>query len=224
MKKTFCALLITLSISLTACVAPAGETASVQANEGLPLVKKDMHGELRVHSSVNWNGYTAILLERATVEFTKNWARNQENRGGNRPTEENMGRIRTELSELLDEVFRQELTTDGIFTLSDTPAADALRITPKIVDLNIYAPDRMREYIGYALADSKGSMTLVLEIHDSVSGALLAQMTENREDPRMGYFEWTTNGTNLQAARFMFMRWGNRLREWLIEARTLARE
>jgi hypothetical protein len=223
MKKTFCALLISLSISLTACVTTAGESASAQATDRLPLVKKNMHGEWRLDSSANWNGYTAILLERATVEFTKNWARDQRDRG-NRPTEENMGRIKTEVSELLDEVFRQELTTDGVFTLGDTPAADVLRITPRIVDLNIYAPDRMRDHIGYSLADSKGSMTLVLEIHDSVSGALLAQMTENREDPRMGYFEWTTNGSNLQAARFMFMRWGNKLRAWLIEARTLARE
>lgn len=223
MKKTFCALLISLSISLTACVAPSGESASAQATDSLPLVKKDMHGEWRLDSSANWNGYTAILLERATVEFTKNWARDQTDHG-NRPTEENMGRIKTEVSELLDEVFRRELPKKNVFTISDTPAEDVLRITPKIVDLNIYAPDRMRDHIGYALTDSKGSMTLEIEIHDSVSGVLLAKMTDNREDPHMGYFEWTTSGTNLQAARNMFVRWASKLHKRLIAARTPAKD
>jgi len=222
MKKTFCALLITLSISLTACVTPSGESESAQATDSLPLVKKDTHGEWRLDSSVNWNGYTAILLERATVEFHKNWARDQRDRGGNRPTEENMGRIKTELSELLDEVFRRELPKKNVFTISDTPAENVLRITPKITDLNIYAPDRMRDHIGYSLTDSKGSMRLEIEIRDSVSGVLLAKMIDHREDPQMGYFEWTTDGTNLQAARNMFVRWANKLHKRLIDARTSA--
>jgi hypothetical protein len=224
MKKTFCALLITLSISLTACVTPAGESESTQATDGPPLVKKDMHGEWRLDSSANWNGYTAILLERATVEFQENWARDQRDRGGNRPTEENMGRIKTELSELLDEVFKRELPKKNVFTISDTPAEGVLRITPKITDLNIYAPDRMRDHIGYSLADSKGSMRLEIEIHDSISGVLLAKMSDHREDPHRGYFEWTTEGTNLQAARNMFVRWANKLHKWLTDARTPARD
>jgi len=224
MKKTSCLLLIALIVSLASCVVPAGESASAQPADGLQLVKKDQHGEWRLDSRANWSGFTGIQLEKATVDFTENWARDQKYRSGNRPTEENMGRIRTELSELLDEVFRQELTANDTFRMSDNPGADVMRITPKITDLNIYAPDRMRDHIGYSLADSKGNMTLTVEVRDSVSGTLLAQMTDNREDPGKGYFEWTTSGTNQRAARFMFVRWADKLREWLIDARSPARE
>jgi len=95
-----------------------------------------------------------------------------------------------------------------------------MRITPRITNLNIYAPDRMRDHIGSSFADSKGNMTLELEIYDSVSGTLLARMVDSQEDRQKGYMEWATSGTNRRAARFMFIRWADKLREWLINART----
>ena len=61
-------------------------------------------------------------------------------------------------------------------------------------------------------------MTLMLEIHDSVSGALLAKARDNRDDPHKGYLEWTNAGTNRRSARLMLMRWARGLREWLEEA------
>ena len=130
-----------------------------------------------------------------------------------------MGRIKSDLSELLDEVFREELVTNDDFTMCDTSGENVMRITPRITNLNIYAPDRMRDYIGSSFADSKGSMTLELEIVDSVSGTLLARMVDSREDPQKGYMEWATSGTNRRAARFMFIRWADKLRDLLIEAR-----
>jgi hypothetical protein len=208
-----------MAITLLPCAVMAKNPEPGQSTDDLRLVKKSRHGELRVATNANWNSFTHIKLERATVEFSKNWARNQKNRMGNRPTEENMERIKSDLSELLDEVFRQELSADDGFTMSDGSGENVMRITPRIVDLNINAPDRMRDYIGYSLADSKGSMTLELDIHDSVNGTLLAQMVDSREDPQHGYMEWANSGTNRRAARFMFIRWAGKLYDLLEEAR-----
>jgi hypothetical protein len=218
-KKPFQSFLIILAITLLPCAVMAKTAEPEQSTDGLRLVKKSRHGELRVVTNANWNSFTHIRLERATVQFSKHWARNQKNRMGNRPTEENMERIKSDLSELLDEVFRQELTADNGFTMSDTNGENVMRITPRVVDLNINAPDRMRDYIGYSLADSKGSMTLELDITDSVNGTLLAQMVDSREDPQHGYMEWANSGTNRRAARFMFIRWAGKLYDLLEEAR-----
>ncbi len=218
-KKHFHSFLIIMAITLLSCAVMAASPEPGQSTDGLRLVKKDPHAELRVNTNEDWSRFTQIRLERATVEFSKNWARNQKNRAGNWPTEENMERIKSDLSELLDEVFRQELTAENGFTMSDTRGENVMRITPRIVDLNINAPDRMRDYIGYSLADSKGSMTLELDIHDSVNGTLLAQMVDSREDPQHGYMEWANSGTNRRAARFMFIRWAGKLDDLLEEAR-----
>ena len=218
-KKHFHSFLIIMAITLLSCAVMAKTPEPEQSTDGLRLVKKGPHGELRVKTNTDWNRFTQIRLERATVDFSKNWARNQKTRVGNRPTEENMERIKSDLSELLDEVFRQELTADDGFTMSDTRGENVMRITPRIVNLNINAPDRMRDYIGYSLADSKGSMTLELDITDSVNGTLLAQMVDSREDPQHGYMEWANSGTNRRAARFMFIRWAGKLDDLLEEVR-----
>lgn len=200
----------------------------VMADTGIPenpadqlqLIKKTSHGELWMATGTNWSKYGKIELQKATVAFRKNWARDQKRRSGNRPTEENMQRIKTELSDLLDEVFRQELTAKGDFEMTDTSGEGAIRITPNIVDLDVVAPDRMRDHIGSSFADSKGSMTLELEVYDSLSGTVLARMTDRRDDPQKGYMEWTVSGTNRRAARLMFVRWAKKLRDLLVEAGT----
>ena len=106
---------------------------------------------------------------------------------------------------------------DGDYALSDAEGEGVMRITPAIVDLDIIAPDRMRQNMGYALADSKGRMTLELQISDSVSDDLLAQITDSREDSRVGYFEWTTTIQNRLAARNILQLWARRLDKWLEE-------
>lgn len=217
-KISFSYVLTMLAIVLMSNAALAKDLEPGQSVDGLKLVKKTIHGELLVNTSVDWNRFTEIQLERATVEFRKHWARDQKNRSGNRPTEKNMGRIKSDLSELLDEVFRDELPKNNAFTMSDKSGENVMRITPGITNLDIYAPDRMRNHIGSSFADSKGSMTLEIEIHDSVNGTLLARMIDSRSDPQKNYLEWATTGTNLRAARFMFIRWAIKLREWLIEA------
>jgi hypothetical protein len=224
MKNKFCLFLIALAVFALPDFVIAENPETEQSTDDLQLIKKTLHGELRLNTGADWSRFTQIQLERATVEFREHWARDQKNRGGNRPTEENMERIRVDLSELLDEVFRQELTADNIFTMSDTSGENVIRITPKILNLNIYAPDRMRDYIGYSMADSKGNMTLELKVYNSVSGALLAHMVDSREDPGKGYLEWTTSGTNRRAARFMFIRWADKLHDWLVDAGSPAQD
>ena len=219
MKHLFFSFLIFLVISPLSCVVMAEISAPEKSTDDLELVKKNLHGEFHLDTKADWNRFTGIQLEKATVEFRKHWARDQKYRSGNRPTEKNMGRIKSDLSELLDNVFREELSKNDGFTMSDVSGENVMRITPRITNLNIYAPDRMRDHIGSSYTDSNGSMTLELEIYDSVTGTLLARMVDSREDPQKGYIEWTTSVTNKRAARFMFIRWADKLRDLLIEAR-----
>jgi len=218
MKILFYSFLVLVATSPLSYVLMAGSSAPEQSTDGLELVEKTLHGQFYLNTRADWSRFTGVQLEKATVEFRKHWARDQKYRNGNRPTEENMGRIKSDLSELLDEIFRQELSKNNGFLMSDVSGENVMRITPRITNLNIYAPDRMRDHIGSSFADSKGSMTLELEIYDSVSGTPLARMTDNREDPQKGYMEWTTSGTNRRAARFMFIRWANKLNDVLMGA------
>lgn len=189
----------------------------------LEIVEQGRHSEILAAPDVDWNIYSRVQLDRATVEFRKNWVRDQRQWSGITIREADQQRIKSDTADLLDKVLTQELTTDGFYTMADESGADVMRFTPRIVDLDVVAPDRARNYIGGALTDSQGRMTLELEIRDSVSGSLLATTRHHKEDPYKGYMEWTTSPTNRQAARLMLLRWAFDLREWLDEARSGAK-
>lgn len=202
----------------------AGEGQSEPVSSAPELIEQDRQGEIRTTVDVNWNSYPKIQLERATVAFRKNWVRDQESRNRVTIRESDLERIKTDLADLLDEVLTREMTEECAYSMVKESGPGVMRFTPRIVDLNIYAPDRVRNYIGYSLTDSQGSMTLELEIHDSASDALLATTRHHQVDPYKGYMEWTTSGTNRRSARLMLQRWASGLCERLNEARAASNE
>ena len=118
--KYFHIVLITIALSILSPGLVSGESRADSSDSGLEVVKTTRHGEVLARPDTNWSAYTHIQIEKATVTFRKNWARDQKNRNGNRPTAEGMDRIKMELSELLDEVFKQELTQDNAFAAVDS--------------------------------------------------------------------------------------------------------
>lgn len=220
MKTPLSYLLVALAMTLLAPVTKADNGQTEVPPVNMDSVKKTWHGKWQMNTDLDWSRFNRIQLEQASVAFRKHWVRDQRNRSGNRPTPKDIERVKADLSEQLNEVFTRELTKNDAFMMTDGDGEDVLRITPKIIDLDVYAPDRMRNHIGYSMTDSQGNMTLVLEIHDSQSGALIASVRQYGEDRRKDWFEWTTSVTNRRAAGFILERWGNDLRDWLVEARS----
>jgi hypothetical protein len=97
---------------------------------------------------------------------------------------------------------------------------EVMRITPRIVDLDVYAPDTATPARTDQYSESAGRMTLKLEIFDSVTGDLIATISDRQEDPRLGWMEWRTRVSNRQDAERMLRRWATDLRERLDTARS----
>jgi hypothetical protein len=94
-----------------------------------------------------------------------------------------------------------------------------MRITPHIVDLDVYAPDTATPGRTDQYSESAGRMTLKLEIFDSVTGDVVASFRDRQEDPRLGWVEWRTRVSNRADAERMLKRWATLLRERLDELR-----
>ena len=189
---------------------------------GLEVVVQGRHSEILASSEAQWSDYNAVRLDRATIEFRKNWKRDQRQRSGIIIRENDEKRIKDGLADLFEKVLTRELTRQTGLVISKENGPGVMHITPRIVDLDVVAPDRARENIGSALTDSQGSMTVMLEIHDSASGALLATTRHYLEDWQKGYLEWTTSVTNQRAFRLMLERWADDLCGWLEEANAAA--
>ena len=166
-------------------------------------------GAILVEANVDWSAYTKVQLTRGTVGFRENWVRDQRNLNSTVIRESDLERVKTEMADLLEKVLIRNLSERDSYALTAESGADVLRFTPNIVNLDIYTPDFLRDYVGHELTDAQGSMVIVLDIHDSVSGKLLASAVQKLQDAQSGYFESTSRGTHKTAFRRMMERWSS---------------
>jgi hypothetical protein len=217
-KLALTALVFALSFVSAPLLAQDEEQAS--SAENLELVDKTRRSEVYADPDIDWSIYTQISLDPATVAFRKNWQRDLNRSQPFRVKTEDMERIKSELSEMFNEVFTEELTTNGGYVITETSGDNVLRIAPHIVDLDVYAPDtRNNPGVTRSYTDSSGRMTLKLEMYDSVTGDLIATTRDRQEAPRRGYMQWTTSVSNRADAKRMLQRWAVDLREGLDNAR-----
>ena len=220
MNKTLIGTLLIMGIvAIPATIMAESEPPQVSL-EGLELVEKTRRGELYADPGIDWSVYDKIQLDKATVAFRKRWQRDQNRYHSFKVKDSDVVKIKKELAELFDEVFIEELTTNGGYEIVDEVADNVMRITPRIVDLDVYAPDTPTVGINRQFTESAGRMTLKLEIYDSVTGDLIVSASDRRESRRNGYIQWTTRVSNSTDARRMLQRWAVALRERLDNART----
>jgi hypothetical protein len=205
MKNTLLPLVILL---LAACATPAPTP-----DPGFEVAAYDRHSEFQAATGADWSAYTKVRLERATVEFRENWVKDQRRLYANTIREDDQQRIKAGMADLIEQVLSRELVGAGYAVVADN-GSDVMLFKPRIRELDVYAPDRVQDYIGESLADSKGRMKIELDIHDTVTGQLLATSWQRREDPYEGRMERANTVTNRQAARLMLLRWT----DWLFEA------
>lgn len=217
-------LLLTFIMASVIAPAMAKDDPPEVSIEGLELVDKDRRGEIYADPDIDWSLYTQTMLDPATVAFRRHWQRDQNRSYAFKIRAKDMERIKTEMSELFDEVFTKELGESGGYTITDQAGDNVMRIKPAIVDLDVYAPDTLNSPGRTTqFTESAGRMTLKLEIYDSVTGDLIAAASDRREAPRRGYMQWTTSVTNRAEAQRMLQRWAQDLVKRLDEARGVSK-
>jgi hypothetical protein len=200
--------------------ARAEEQASPAAGNGLALVEKDKWSEIYANPEVDWSTYTQVELQAAPVSFRRNWQRDQNRGDPFKVDAKDMEKIRKSLSDLFNQVLTEELTRENGYTMATEAGEQVMSIQPSIVDLDVVAPDTMSASRSRQYADSSGRMTARLEIYDSVTGELLATVSQRLEDPRRGYTQWTTSASNRADAERLLRRWAKDLRQKLDKARS----
>lgn len=211
-------LILGLAVLFIACLPRIGlaEEKTESVADGLQLVEKDRHRSLYSNPNVDWSQYQEIHLLEPSVDFRKNWQRDQNRSYPFKVRDEDVAELKQSMAELFTEVFSQELSKDSGYSLTDSNGEQVLIIRPAIVELDIVAPDTQNwAGIYQQYTESSGEMTLQLELLDSVTGKILARSSERDEVPRWGYFQRTNSVTNQADARRMLRRWAEELRERL---------
>ena len=210
-----------VSALLLACVfvvagAAVGDELPQTSEDGLQLVPREGLDLLYVRPGATLSAYTKVMIDPVEVAFHKYW----------RPTamevtKRDRENIRTGVAEGFREAFTKELQEKGGYQVVDAAGPDVLRVTAGIVELYIEAPDTARSSsVSRSWVVSAGNMTLVGELRDSESGAILARVADRSAGRDTGRMDWATGATNRQEALSIMGQWATILREALDRARS----
>lgn len=200
----------TLGTALAAvlCAACANDTNTRNlevTHDGLERVANSKVERAWVKPGVDFSQYTEVELLDCLVSFRRNWRMNHQ---GVRTRD--MERIKSTLSDGFRQVFTEALENGGYPVV--TQANDiVLMVRPAIIDLDVAAPATNSGGRSDSFTTSPGTMTLVIELYDSVSNEILARAIDRRRARNVGNLQWTTSGTNRDAAQKILRRWADLL-------------
>jgi hypothetical protein len=150
------------------------------------------------------------------VEFSKNW--NPRNYGTSGLSAAQLKKIRVDLGDLAKSTFAKVLS-DGGYEIVTHAGDGVLEITPGIVNLYINAPEPKTPGRSRTYAIDAGTMTLALQLRDSVTGTLLAVAYDQKRGASAGQLQWLTSASNAAAASRILTGWAEQLKRDLDAAR-----
>ena len=203
-----------LGLAVT-CPSVAAADSSSSPFPGLELVDSKNVDRLYRRPDLDVSAYGKILIGEPVVEFSKNW--NPRNYGTYGLSAAQLKKIRVDLADLAKDTFAKVLGAGGYEVVTE-PGDGVLEIIPSIVNLYINAPDTMTAGRSKTYAMDAGSMTLALQVSDSVTGTLLAVVYDHKRDPS-GRMQWSTSVSNRAAASRTLTGWAEQLKRELDAAR-----
>jgi len=177
-----------VAVALSAIVAAAPLAgAAVAANapaswDGLTRVSSKRFDYVYLLPGADFRSYTKIMLDPTQVAFQKNWLRDYNNNQADpmsRMSDADAQRLLGDVQTGFQEMFRKAISDAG-YTIVNAPGPDVLRVGAAVINLDIAAPDVMSPGRSRTFSQEAGGASLVLEVRDSTSNALLGRAVDNR--------------------------------------------
>jgi len=218
-------LCIAASLGLAYSTALRADSPPEMTPDGLRLQKNTGSRLIYVRPGATFGKYDKVAILDCLVEFDKNWQSNynsQQVDPSSFVSTDDMNRIKKELAAEFKKVFTRELQANGGYQVIDSAAPDVLVLRPAIINLRVTQPDLMTPGISMTVIHSAGSMTLYLELWDSMTNTLLARVMDAQTDQGLGGPQVANSVTNTMAADFILRQWASALRKHLEAARASA--
>lgn len=203
-----------LGVTAAAVAALAGVGTVAQAAkapalwDGLVRVKSKKLDAVYLAPGADFRPYTKVMLDPTEVAFEKNWRRDYNNQAitlSQDISEKELQKIIAEGVTAATDLFT-EAYTEGGYPVVTEPGADVLRVRTAILNIRVSAPDRPVAGRSYSFSDDAGAATLVVEVRDSTTGAIMGRAVDGRiaGDTTVG---WRNKVTNRSDFRRMVKDW-----------------
>lgn len=151
--------------------------------EGLYKVPSKRFDLVYLLPEADFRPYTKVMFDTPEVAFQKNWQRDYNNNAmgtGNRISDQDAQKILSAARNGITDVFEKVFSAGGYQVVTE-PGPDVLRLRTSVVNLDVVAPDLMTAGRSRTYSREAGSATLVLEVRDSTTGALLGSALDTRD-------------------------------------------
>jgi hypothetical protein len=188
-----------------------------RTEDGLVRVASRASGGVYRNPEATFIQYRRIILEPPVISFKSGWR-------GQHPevTDAEAKRIQRVAAELFREEFERALIGEGKYQYAETPDADVLIVAPRIVDLDIPAPDAGNEAGGMkTMTPGPVKLEVIGDVRDAGTGTLVGRvnMYDGNEKYGVGEVRIANRVTNIHEMRLSFGKWSRLFREALDVAR-----
>ena len=170
-----------LSVAVLAAMflASPADAVTAPASDGLVSIHSRNLDEVYVRPDVNFLDYRKVIVDPAQVELRKGWLRSiNATRGPSRwIMPEDAKFITDNAATSLTGVVVASFTGRG-YEIATAPDAGVLRITPRVTDLVVNAPDVQSANPQALFNVDAGEATLILEVRDAATGTLLGRVVD----------------------------------------------
>ncbi len=183
--------------------------------DGLHPVKGTRADLAWARPDVDISQYSKIMLQGAGIEYRPGGERgttySARSRGGPyEVTEKQKARLR----EVVQEKFVEELSKSEKFELVNEPGPDVLLVRGYVLDVVSFVPPEPMGRSAIYIREV-GEATLVLELRDSITEAILARAVDRRAAESIGEFQKSNRAMNAASVRRLAGFWARLLRERL---------
>ena len=184
--------------------------------DGLVRVQSKQVDTVYALPGVSLAKYHRVMLDSVDLAFKLDWQKRHPE-----ITESDITRIRSQGSAVFNEIFTSALTLNNGYPIVTQPGPDVLRVTASITELDVAgAPDSFGNKRMYVV--SPNDLTLLMELRDSTTGALLARAIDRDKGRAVGNLQVADAVSNSAEARRALELWAGLLRGALDGARNAA--
>jgi hypothetical protein len=216
-----------LAATVSACVLAFGGVAGAADLpdnwDGLVQVKPKRMDMVYVLPGADFRPYSKVMLDPTEVAFRKDWLKNMnDTRSMSRRIDDSeAAKIKEAAAANFSDVWTKALEKAGYQVVS-APGPDVLRVSPAIANLYINAPDTMEAGRVRTYTAEAGEATLILEVRDSRTNALLGRVVDRRETRSSVTMQQANRVTNQSDFRALFSQWASIAAKGLEELKALS--
>lgn len=220
MRKTLTCITAALLIATGCTSTPPTIDMSADAEvtfDGLRSVENTRADAAWARPDADLSGYTKVMLQGAGIEYRPGGesGRTSVSRGRGGPYEVTEAQ-KSWLEEIVIEAFSEELARCEVLEFVQEPGPDVLLVRGALLDVVSYVPPDPIEARSRVFLSQVGEATLVIELRDSITEAILARAVDRRAAEQVaGAMQESNRVTNAAEVRRLANRWARQLREGL---------